>query len=428
MASTRKDTPRSSQRRRTLGKAAATSDRPFHFSSQAARVATGSQPTDLATTPPLPSEARALDVLLIDDSVTGRSVLVDQLRAGLDDSLRVRTASSGREALAMLRGQTFDLALIHHDLPDTNGPELIERLTELDDRMAKIVVSDADSAALAAGALQAGAHDYLVRSQLTPESLGRAATTAVRTARLEDKNRRRIERLHDVAETTDHFIRALSHDMSASMMVLEDSLTRVENSCREAGISSAISEQFAHVTACLDQSKRLLDDLVSLAETGSPGAETGDVDVAQIANRVLYEQGAAIDRRGVEVTIASELGTAHCDANRLERLLTNLVRNALAHGCDSQRPQLSIETAGSHSGGDDRRIWLRVWDNGPGIPSDIREQVFQPGKRHGSTAGSGMGLAIARRIVSEHGGTVMVDPACHEGTAIIFSLPAAADA
>jgi signal transduction histidine kinase len=206
-------------------------------------------------------------------------------------------------------------------------------------------------------------------------------------------------------------------------LVLEDSLRRVEGACREAGISPEISEGFSHVTACLGQSKRLLDDLVSLARTGNFDTEATDVDLNEAVAEVLYEQDAAIAERAVELTIAPDLGTVRCNASRVRQLLTNLVRNALAHGCDAHHPKLSVSLDKRYSTGGDRRIWLSVWDNGGGIPRDARKQVFLPGKRFAPTAGTGMGLAIVQRIVSQYDGTVMVDPACPDGTAIVFSLP-----
>jgi signal transduction histidine kinase len=425
MASTRRDLPRSAAKRRALRRAAASSTQPFHFSADAAHgPAGGERKQDVLATAPA-NDVATLRVLVVDDQATRSGTITKQLRSGLDQSLRIETAASGRDAATMLRRQTFDLVLIEYTLPDTSGLELIEQIAELDDRMAMILVTDRGSETLAARAIQSGAVDYLVRDDVTPEALAQAVTTATRTARLEDKNRQRMRQLRDGAESSEHFVRALSHDMSAAMMVLEDSLARVENACREAGISSAINTEFAHVTACLGQSKRLLDDLASLARTGSLAAEPRDVDITQVITKVLYEQNAAIDERGVEVTIAPDLGSVHCNTNRVHQLLTNLVRNALLHGCDSNQPKLSIDPATSY--GSDQN-WLRVWDNGPGIPRDAREQVFEPGKRFAATAGSGMGLAIVQRIVSQYDGTVMVDPMCGDGTAIIFSLPAGSHA
>jgi signal transduction histidine kinase len=399
---------------------------PFHFTADAARaLAGGEQTRDHSPASPA-NQVAELGVLIVDDQAGRRGILTKQLRSGLDQPIRVQSAASGRSAVLMLRLQTFDLVLIEYALPDGDGLELVQRIAEFDDRMALILVTDHGNETLAARAIQSGALGYLVRGSITPASLGRTATTAIRTARLEDNNRQRVQHMRDAAEHTAHCVRALSHDMTAGMMVLEDSLTRVENACREEGISNTIRDGFAHVKACLDQSKRLLDDLVSLAGTGSLDAEPHDVDITQVLTKVLYEQGARMDERGVEVTIDPELGAARCHPNRLHQLLTNLIRNALLHGCDVQDPKLSIGRAESYGSDGDARTWLRVWDNGGGIPRDAREQVFLPGKRFAATAGTGMGLAIVQRIVSQYGGTVFVDPAWSDGTAIIFSLPAGA--
>jgi len=69
---------------------------------------------------------------------------------------------------------------------------------------------------------------------------------------------------------------------------------------------------------------------------------------------------------------------------------------------------------------------LVVYDNGPGIPAEAREEAFLPGRRlpGAHPDGSGMGLSIVRRIVEYYGGQVFVDPNVRSGTAIVFSLPA----
>jgi two-component system osmolarity sensor histidine kinase EnvZ len=89
---------------------------------------------------------------------------------------------------------------------------------------------------------------------------------------------------------------------------------------------------------------------------------------------------------------------------------------------------LSIHRVGSPgSDSSPRWAWLRVHDNGPGIPAESREEIFLPGKRlpGAHESGSGMGLAIVRKIIEHYGGTIFVDRECEQGTAMVLSLPAA---
>jgi signal transduction histidine kinase len=126
------------------------------------------------------------------------------------------------------------------------------------------------------------------------------------------------------------------------------------------------------------------------------------------------------------------------------------VRNAARHGCDGLNPEIRIEpcqppaqqeaaaaqsvAAPAAPAADGRQpsggpsaghAWVRVHDNGPGIPAEYREEIFLPGRRlpNAHESGTGMGLAIVRKIVEFYGGAVLVDRACRQGAAILLSLP-----
>ncbi len=237
-----------------------------------------------------------------------------------------------------------------------------------------------------------------------------------------------IRRSH---EELDHFVRALSHDMSANFMLLEDSFSRLKRSIDQPQRPD-LGELVAHVEACLKESKRFLGDLVGLAKTGLIAMEPSRVEVGPVLDEVLYEQRDLIEARGVDIRRPARLPAVFCNPQRLKQILTNLIRNAIFHGCDPQEPRISITVEpASVAAGDRGRtdpsalVAFRIHDNGRGIAPQHREEIFLPGRRLAGAAaeGSGMGLAIVRKIVEHYGGRVHVDPRCRAGTAIVFSLP-----
>lgn len=226
----------------------------------------------------------------------------------------------------------------------------------------------------------------------------------------------------------DHIVRALSHDLAANFMVLEDSLRRLKRNHRQNPLAE-LSENFAHVEACLRESKRFLDDLVQLGKTGSVDMQAELVALGPLVREVVFEQRPLLDERGIEVKVAVHLPTVWCNEVRLRQIFTNLIRNAARHGCAASSPQIEIHQVEPPAGADPRFVWLRVYDNGRGIPPAAREEIFLPGKRLASAHpdGSGMGLAIVRKAIAHYGGTIVVDANCHDGTAFLFSLPKSAD-
>jgi signal transduction histidine kinase len=105
------------------------------------------------------------------------------------------------------------------------------------------------------------------------------------------------------------------------------------------------------------------------------------------------------------------------DSNRLERVVANLVLNA----CEAVSPdsgRIVITTAGNQA-----CLQIGVWDNGPGIPPAIQDSVFQPSVSYGKAEGRGLGLAIAKKIVEDHGGEIYLDGQIETGTLFKITIP-----
>ena len=230
---------------------------------------------------------------------------------------------------------------------------------------------------------------------------------------------------HNQAEMN-HLVKALSHDMNANFMVLEHSFKQLKRRVDDNALPN-LAEGAAHVEACLRQSKRLLDDLVILAKTGSVQMEPDRVEVWRSVQEVIFEQQELFEGRGIKVDVQTDLPAVWCNENRLKQLITNLIRNAAKHGCDQSDPRITISRC--QAVGDDERVSVEVHDNGPGIQPAAREEIFLPGRRLSNAVGegTGLGLAIVRRIVEHYAGSVYVDPQCAEGTAFVVSLPKAPD-
>lgn len=105
------------------------------------------------------------------------------------------------------------------------------------------------------------------------------------------------------------------------------------------------------------------------------------------------------------------------DSNRLERVVANLVLNA----CEAVSPdsgRIVITTTGNQAG-----LQIAVWDNGPGIPTAIKNSIFLPFVSYGKAEGSGLGLAIAKKIVEDHGGEIYLDGGSETGTLFKITIP-----
>ena len=196
------------------------------------------------------------------------------------------------------------------------------------------------------------------------------------------RNERRLE-LRRQTERLEQFSAVVSHDLRNPLNVLSGYLDLVED--------DVARPKYEAMERAVHRMETLIEDLLMLARRGDAIDETESVPVASLA------EGAWDSVRAPKATLTVGDGVGHVEADpgRLRQLFENLFRNAVDHG----GPEVNIEvgTDGDRSG----VRGLYVADDGPGIPPDARDSLFDSGF---STAGSsGLGLAIVDRIADAHG-------------------------
>lgn len=365
-----------------------------------------------------------LRFLIVDDSHPDSAMLSRMLRKRFGEKTQIAEAHTGSQAMEMLAEGKVDVALIDYRLPDMDGLEVLDQLEAGRHNVASILLTGQGSERLAADAIKHGANDYLVKDQFDPPQLERVISEAVVHVRQRAEQQKAIAELQRSRSDMDHFVRSLSHDMSANYMLLEHSLARIKQSC-SSDPRPALTQGVTHIEACLKESKQYLDDLALLARSGTIQTNPERVELEQAAAEVLFELDDLLSERSIRCITEPELPAVWCHPGRIRQLLSNLVRNAAKHGCDPDHPLIAIRRA-PHSPTDERTVWLEVFDNGPGIPVESRDTIFLPGRRlNSSVEGSGMGLAIVKQIVEHYGGQIFVSSEVVSGTAFVCSLPVA---
>jgi hypothetical protein len=143
-------------------------------------------------------------------------------------------------------------------------------------------------------------------------------------------------------------LRALSHDMSANFMVLEHSFQLLKEHVQDQHAPN-LSEGANHLEACLQESRRLLSDLHSLAKTGSIPVAPERVALSATIQQVVYEQEDVLGERRSRVVVEPELPVVWCNEQRARQMITNLVRSAALHGCDPENGRILISRRPGHS-------------------------------------------------------------------------------
>jgi signal transduction histidine kinase len=209
------------------------------------------------------------------------------------------------------------------------------------------------------------------------------------------------------------FLSDASHELRTPVAALQATAERLLREQPARPARDAIEADLARDSGRLG---RLIADLLNLARLDA--REQPDrqlVDLAEIASEEIAA-AQAIHPSALVRLIAGDGVPAVADRDALHRAIRNLLANALAVA-----DTVVVEVDHTANGPS-----LVVTDNGPGIPADQRERIFEPFFRlaGGPGGGTGLGLAIVRRTLESHGGTVACDPAAHGGSRFTLRLPA----
>jgi signal transduction histidine kinase len=207
-------------------------------------------------------------------------------------------------------------------------------------------------------------------------------------------------------------VTAIAHDLRTPLFTLRGSLEALERGLGDGRYLGLAQDRATHLD-------RLVTDLFAFSrlEYAHDAAEWADVDVAALAREVAAALSGTHDVR--VAAGGADRAIVRGDPEALQRVLTNLLDNALRHG----RARVDVTTA--RANGD---VTVEVVDDGPGFDEADLPHVFEPlfrGDRARSGAHAGLGLAIARRLARAHGGDVDAANAAGGGAQLTVRLPAA---
>lgn len=251
------------------------------------------------------------------------------------------------------------------------------------------------------------------------ESLAGVAAMAMMNARLFEaahdgaqQTRSRLRQLEQLGETLAHDLKSPAERMAGLV-----SLLRVE-------LKGGTSERANRLLDLIAQNGwelgQRVEHILALACVGGRQQTLEAVEPAEVLGEVLNERAGAIAEG--KIRVVRELGAlpVACPRAYVYQIFDNLISNAIKflQGC----AEPTIRISGGRDGG---RAWFCVSDNGPGVPASQQERIFDPFVRLNPEAveGTGIGLAIVRRIVELYGGRVWVDPAHAPGCAVRCTLP-----
>ena len=378
------------------------------------------------TSAPIPASNPWL-VLVVDDDVEVHAVT----RLALQDCmvegrpLRLLNAHSAQAAKQLLR-DFEDIGLILLDVvmeSEHAGLELVRHVREVMGNTTVRIVLRTGQPGQAPARDVLGRYeidDYRIKTELNFERLHVLVTTALRTYRMVGELAQKNLALSRSNQELEQFAYVASHDLQTPLRGII-SFTQLLATRYDKVLDDEAREYMQFIVSGGRDMQRLINDLLQYSRVGHSHADFAPVDLNQVLAKAVGALAAATAARAAEITVLP-MPTVFANAVQMEQLFRNLFDNALKFQ-PQEKPWIKVTatTAG-------QRWRIVVEDGGIGIAAAYLDQIFEVFVRLHSQEeypGTGVGLAICRKIARLHGGDLQVESTPGTGTRMIVTLPLA---
>ncbi len=231
-----------------------------------------------------------------------------------------------------------------------------------------------------------------------------------------------LTRLKQLERTRQEFVANVSHELRTPLSLIKGFVETLLDGAKDD--STKATRFLQTIQKHTDRLTFLIEDLLTISrlESGQIVMNLHPVELRDETQRVIDDLHSRAEEK--QVALANSVPTdlrARADADRLQQVLTNLVENAIKYG----RPGGQVTIGGTRAAEGKVEMWVQ--DDGPGIPLEARERVFErfyrvDRARARDTGGTGLGLSIVKHIVQAHGGEVWLKSEVGKGTTFYFTL------
>jgi signal transduction histidine kinase len=393
-----------------------------------------------ASDPKLPEQRWR--VVIVDDSADDRAQVRRLLLRGSRRRYSFVEVGSGLTCVRAVLHSTDgvpDCVILDFHLPDAEAPEVLQELLASDGGLVcpVVVVTGGDGQELGRAALRAGAQDFISKAWMTDGSLTRTIENAVerwlmareisegeRQLNLREVElRAALEQAERAVRARDQLVSLVSHDLKSPLHALVMGMTLLQKDVGEEG--QLLLDRMAR------QAKRMDGMINELVDGGKLHAgkqlelELDETDLVRLVADVAAEYRQAAPNHCIEVSAPEGPLCGLWDRKRLDRVVNNLLSNALKYSPAGGLVQITVEPtqqAGT------RWAVLRIKDEGIGISAHDLAHVFHwyaraDNARETMIPGTGVGLAASRDIVEQHGGSIAVHSEQGKGATFTVRLP-----
>ena len=363
-----------------------------------------------------------LSVLLLEDNPLDGELTLQELRNG-GFNVSADVAANAEEFTAQVQTNRYHIVLADYNLPQWTGMEALQVLRSQNLDTPLILVTGSLGEERAVECLKQGATDYVLKDRISRLPL--AVRRALEEKRLRQEHR---EAEADLAQKVKELARSnaeleqlayvASHDLQEALRMVS-SYTQLLAKRYQGRLDSDADKFIAYAVDGANRMQRLIQDLLAYSRVGKVQKELLEISSEAALQNALKNLSQVISESGAVIT-HDPLPPLVIDEMHLTQLFQNLVGNAIKyHGPET--PCIHIFSTKK-----DKELTLSVRDNGIGIAAQYFERIFVMFQRlhaRDEFSGTGIGLAISKKIVERYGGRISVQSESGKGSTFSFSLP-----
>jgi len=374
----------------------------------------------------MPSNNEKTEILLVDDEADIREVLEIALK---DLGYDVLVAANGEQALEIFQTHSPPLVMTDIKMPSMNGIELLKHIKRENRECEVIMITGHGDMNLAIKSLKHAATDFITKPinvDALEISLKRAHDKIITREKLEAYTRSLETLVREKTELQDNLaalglmIGSISHNIKGLLTGL-DGGTYLVNAGIEKKDMDRVREGWEIMQIMIDRIRAMAGDILLHAKQRK--LEKKSIDVLDFTDEIAQMMSIKVEKQGITLIRAFDAHAGRCDmdAEYVSTALINILDNAIdacvkkTEDADKQI-RFGMQT-------DQRHVVFTVEDNGIGMDEKVRKKLFSLFYSSKGRKGTGLGLFIANKIISEHSGTIHVASKPGNGSKFTVRIP-----
>ena len=364
----------------------------------------------------------------------------DQVRQSYDDMFSffgydVESVPNGREGMSRITKQDYDIVITDLNMPEMNGIEVLKYIKKKKPYIEVIVITGYATLENAIEAMKVGAYDYFAKP-VDIEHVRIVLSKCVQQIQSRKENeelRSLTQRLKELNELKDKFITITNHELRTPVTVLKGYVELIDYFLEDSRDKN-ISEAIEIVTETMNELVGIVEQMhdISSYDYGKKHMVIGDVEIENVLELIFKEMKVLFEKRKIQFNLKLKKSgvIVSGDDKQLKRCLRELLQNALKFTPEGGHVELEYST-----NQDKNKIYIKVRDNGIGIPGDKQDLIFEPfyevqnvinhmtSKTEFMGGGIGLGLTLAKEVFESHKGELLLESVENNGSTFTVVLP-----